>query len=189
MSTIHKTPSQNASSKPQDPKLSLERAIAYYSLAGYSPQKIRQLLARTIPNFATLDCAAYSAENLTATFQSIRMRNRDSTKGDPYMQLIMASSTPFNFRRQANVVFERYFPKVAAQTDEKVELREMALWEERWREEARLLRRSEFVDFREKAESIERVLEEYSSQLDREDSKRKVIFNFLESNLNFLCLR
>lgn len=165
-------PSMATISRSSTPGTDVKDAVLHkmtrYMMGGFSAAKTRRLLER-IPNFKSVDGPAYSTANLEATFHTIRTADREAENGDPYMALIMKCAHPFNFRRKANADFAASFPAEASQVNEKAELEEMGMWEDRWREEIRLLRQSVFDDFRERAEHFEEDLRDYVGQLKRED--------------------
>ena len=155
--------------RPTDLRVIIQDATINYYLAGFHYKKIRQML-ETFPNFATVDESKYSAENLEKTCRSMQTRNRDNENiFNPWLQTVMASTSPFQVRRGANTDFAEQFPEQASQIREEAEFIEMGTWRSRWREEAALLKRSPFYDFKMKADAISKSLDEYQRQLVKED--------------------
>ena len=155
--------------RPTDLRVIIQDATINYYLAGFHCGKIRQML-ETFPNFATVDESKYSAENIEKTCRSMQTRNRDDENNvNPWLKTVMASTSPFQVRRGANTDFAEQFPDQASQIKEEAEFTEMGTWRTRWRDEATLLKRSPFYDFRLKADAILKSLDEYQRQLVKED--------------------
>ncbi|MCJ1326518.1 hypothetical protein MMC10_003182 [Thelotrema lepadinum] len=158
-------------SRPTDSRTIVQNATITFYLAGFSCKKIRQML-ETVQNFATVDESRYSLDNLEKTCRSMQTQNRDDeNNANPWLRIVMSSTSPFQLRRGANTKFATHFPEQASQITEEDDFAEMRVWQSRWREEVTLLKRSPFYDFRDKASAISKSLDEYQRNLVKEDSE------------------
>ena len=146
------------------------KALITYFMAGFSPDKIRHLL-QTIPDFSTVDGPQYQIQNLEATCRSLQSQNRKGDKEAPHMRIVMDCPDPFHIRANANRAFAEKFPAQASEMGERADMAEMRVWQARWREEARLLRGTAFYDFDDKANAIDKCLDDYERQLVRENPR------------------
>ncbi|KAI4151172.1 MAG: hypothetical protein LQ340_003657 [Diploschistes diacapsis] len=128
-------------------------------------------MLETVPDFATVDEPKYSVDNLEETCRSIQREDRKNEQSNPYLKLIMKSTSPLDFRKAGNRAYEKHVPQAAALSEEQ-EITQMRSWQAIWRYEVQLLRTAPFTDFHAKADAFEKELDAVKEHLVKENSNR-----------------